>query len=294
MEKNEESKKVSLSSWNYGIFFPLNPYFSQRQQSSENNKNEIQSLNTQKQSKISNNEDLYNVPYEQYIDRDRYLHVQFITKLKEKRIESQQMLKQNGKTFKAWKNQKNKKSDKTKINLEEEKNINDQIQKEFKLTFKKWKEKKIKSKKKEEEKRIQSEKEKKAEKEKINKERREQMLKWEKEKDELFKNKKKEEKKIIREKKIKEEKDNKEKMEKNKAKFIEWLKDKIKKNKLIKHKENSIDTNKKFKYERIKQDEIIGPFYFGKQLREAQKSFYKSLSKANKNKIPKRSNTSKK
>jgi predicted RNA-binding protein len=47
-------------------------------------------------------------------------------------------------------------------------------------------------------------------------------------------------------------------------------------------------------YEKIKHEEIIGPFHFGKELREAQKRFYKNQNKMNKNKFINRSNTAKK
>ena len=302
MNKNEESNKVSLSSWNYGSFFPLNPYYLPRPSSLKCKKNETNNLNTQKISKLTNDEDLLNIPYEQYINRDRYLHIEFIRKLTEQRIKSQRMVKLNGKTFIVWKNKKNekkRKEDKIKQILEElknqkEQNQNEQNQNESPKTFKDWKKEKILLKKKEEKKRLKSEKNKKAENDKINKERRERMILWEKNKAELIKNKKMIERIIKKEKKIEDEKNNKEKKEKNKQIFIQWLKNKSNIKKINKHKDDSIDQNKKFKYGRIKKEEIIGPFHFGKQLKEVQNSFYKNLNKTNKSQIIKRSNSSKK
>ena len=69
--------------------------------------------------------------------------------------------------------------------------------------------------------------------------------------------------------------------------FIEFCVEKsthIKNNKL---KDNLNKNNQNNKYERIKVKEIIGPFYFAKNMREAQKSYYKSINKNNKNNIPK-------
>ena len=155
MKKNEESNKVSLSSWNYGCFFHLNPCYSQRPSSSlKSNKEEINNLNAKKISKLTNDDHLLNIPFEQYIDRDRYIHIDYIRNLTNQRIASQKMAKQNRKTFTDWEAQKKEKNinDKTKPNLEEKKN--ELEPKDFKKTFKDWKKEKIKLKKKEEKKRL--------------------------------------------------------------------------------------------------------------------------------------------
>ena len=298
MKKNEESNRVSLSSWNFGCFSHLNPCYSRRPSSSlKCQKEELNNLNTKKISKLTNDDNLLNIPYEQYIDRDRYLHIEYIRNLAEQRIESQKMVKQNGKTFTVWKNQKKEKEVKANIVkqiLEELKNKNEQESKEFKKTFKDWKKEKISLKKKENKKRFKSENKKKAENDKINKERREQMLKWEKNKAELFKNKKIIERIIQKQKKIEEEKKNKEKKEQNKQIFIQWLKNKIKKKKNKKQRDDSTEKNKKNNYDKVKYEEIIGPFYFSRQIKEAQKSFYKNHNKSNESQNIKRSNTFKK
>ena len=110
MKKNEESNKVSLSSWNYGCFFHLNPCYSQRPSSSlKSNKEEINNLNAKKISKLTNDDHLINIPFEQYIDRDRYIHIDYIRNLTNQRIESKKMVKQNGKTFTDWEAQKKEK-----------------------------------------------------------------------------------------------------------------------------------------------------------------------------------------
>ena len=297
MKKNEESNRVSLSSWNYGCFSHLNPCHSRRPSSSLNcKKEEINNLSTKKISKLTNDEDILNIPYEQYLDRDRYLHFEYIRNIAEKRIESQKKVKENGKTFTDWKKEKKEKeiSDKIKKILEEEKNKNKQVQNEFNKTdLNDRKKARILLKKKEAKKRQESEIKKKAENDKKNKERREQMLRWEKNKAELIKNKKKIERIIKKQKKIEEEKNNKEKKEKNKQVFIEWLKDKMKKKKINKKNDDSKEQNKKINYEKHKYEEIIGPFHFSKQLKEAQKSFYKNQNKANESQNLKRSNTSK-
>ena len=298
MKKNEESNKVSLSSWNYGCFFHLNPCYSQRPSSSlKSNKEEINNLNAKKISKLTNDDHLLNIPFEQYIDRDRYIHIDYIRNLTNQRIESKKMVKQNGKTFTDWEKQKKEKknkNDKTKPILEEKENKNEQEPKDFKKTFKDWKKAKIKIKKKEEKKRLKSENQKKVENDKINNERREKMLLWLKKKDELIKNKKASERKIKKQKKIEEEKNNKEKNEKNKQIFIQWLRNKIKKKQINKQKDDSKEQNKKHNYEKNKYEEIIGPFHFSQQIKEAQKNFYKNLNKANTSQSIKRSNTSKK
>ena len=120
------------------------------------------------------------------------------------------------------------------------------------------------------------------------------MLLWLKNKDELIKNKKASERKIKKQKKIEEEKNNKEKNEKNKQIFIQWLRNKIKKKQINKQKDDSKEQNKKHNYEKNKYEEIIGPFHFSQQIKEAQKNFYKNQNKANSNQTIKRSNTSKK
>ena len=298
MDKNDKANKISLSSWSYGNFFSTNPVYYQRR-SSVDNKNQVNNVCNNENIKIVKQDYFDNILFEEYVNRDLHLHNKFVNDIKEKRIESQRMIKKNGISFNNWKNKKNMEN-KLKIliqKLKEEKNINDEEEKQRKLLLlEKVKEQKQK-KKKEELKRIELEKRKKAEKYEENKRRREQMLKWEKDKDELIKNKKAQEKKKDWDKKVKEEKNMKEKQIKNKEIFVKWLKNKIKEkrvNENKENKENSIKKNKDNEYEKIKHEEIIGPFHFGKELREAQKRFYKNQNKMNKNKFINRSNTAKK
>ena len=84
---------------------------------------------------------------------------------------------------------------------------------------------------------------------------------------------------IQEEKKIKEEKEEKEKKEKNKIEFINWLNNKKiqEENKKLQEKIENKKRNLSSKYKRIKTNEIIGPFSFAKDLREAQKNYYKDI-----------------
>ena len=292
MQNNENMKVASLSSWNYGTFSCINPYYSQRNIKYENKQN----YNTSKtnKEKIVKKEYFDNLPYEIYINRERYLHDEFISKLRENNGKNYKMLKKNGKTFTDWKTQKKKEKQNAKsVNKKNiEKTENEVI--ENKITFEQWKKIKLKEKKKEEKKNIELENKKKASKEE----------KIKKMMDNIEKNKKKQsefmekrENKIKEAKKKEEEQKNKEikeRKEKNKPEFINFCvkKSTEKRNNKLKSNLNQIKQNNK--YERIQMKEIIGPFYFAKNMREAQKSYYKNINKTNNTNIPKRSNTAKK
>ena len=261
MQNNENINKASLSSWNYGAFSSINPYYSQRNIKNENKQNNIRSKTCK--GKIVKNEYFENIPFEIYINRDIYYHDEFVLKLKEKNENNYMMLKKNGITFEKWE----------KIKLEEKKN--EEIKKERKI--KALKEEKLKKMKE----RIEENKK------KLNEflEKRKKRIK----KGDKIGDKNKEEK--LKKKKIKEKKEMK---EKNKTEFINFCVIKSIENRNNKLKDNFDKNNQKIKYERKQMDEIIGPFHFAKGVREAQKNYYKNTNKTNNSNISKRSNTAKK
>ena len=254
MQNNENINKASLSSWNYGAFSCINPYYSQRNIKNENKQNNIRSKTCK--GKIVKNEYFENIPFEIYINRDINYHDEFVLKLKEKNEENYIMLKKNGKTFEKWE----------KIKLEEKKNEEIKKEKEIKAL----KEEKIKKMKE----RIEENKK------KLNEfiEKRKKRIK----KENKIGDKNKE---LLKKKKIK---------EKNKTEFINFCVIKSIEKRNNKLKDNFDKNNQKIKYERKQMDEIIGPFHFAKNMREAQKNYYKNINKTNNSNISKRSNTAKK
>ena len=68
------------------------------------------------------------------------------------------------------------------------------------------------------------------------------------------------------------------------------MKEGIKKNQKLKKKNRTKNKDNK----RIKTAEIIGPFYYAKNLREIQKKYYSNMNKSNNYRLLKRSNTTKK
>ena len=275
--------EVSLSSWNYGSFSfsKTNPYFC-------NEKNNLRRNNSVKENinniKIVKQEYFENIPFEKYINRESYLKNEFIVKLKQKRIEDLILIKKFGKTFDAWKRKKNKKIRIEKILKkkqeklrEEDQLIKNEIQNNNRITFKQWKKGKIELEKKKEEKRIENENKMKLTLDIINKERKKRMKTWKKQKSELIKKRKELEIKNEEEIIIEKEKINEEKKEKNKIAFINWLNKKNLQNKI--NETNKENNNKNNEPKKVKTKEIIGPFFFAKQMRQAQKNYYNNINK---------------
>ena len=300
MSRFKNENYISLSSWNYGSFFQANPYYNQNIQKSQNIFINNPTRNI-KSERIVKQEYFDNMNFSNYLNRNIEDKIEFRFKLHQKNKENLEKIKEYGKTFTEWKNSKKEKIHKPQSNekAEEQKKAEDEKKmrtpKKIKSEVRNWKMKKIKLKKEEEEKKLKAENKKKEEEEPIIKKRKEEMNLWYKKKDE----KKKKQKKIkkIKEKEEKEEKEKKEKKKKeeNKIIFINWSKDKMNerrnKKKLEIEKKNRTK-NKDNK--RIKTAEIIGPFYYAKNLREIQKKYYSNMNKSNNNRLLKRSNTSKK
>ena len=280
MKINEEINKISLSSWNYGSFSIINPFYQKNKLECDTNKE-----NENKVFKIVKKEYFDNKPYSDYINREIEIKNKLQSKTKKQREEDLEWIKNNGKTFDKWKSQKNLKIRKEKLlnQKQKEKSEKEQLkekerEKNNRKTFKQWEKEIIEKKKKEEEKRINNENKLMAVMNEVNKQRKVEMKKWKKEKSELIKKRKEIENKAKEEKKVEEEKYNKEKKEENKIAFINWLNNKIKENKSKKQNEKN-NNNKNNLNKRIKTKEIIGPFYYAKDLREAQKSYYDDINK---------------
>ena len=275
--------KISLSSWNYGTFSFTNPYYKTDNLRRDIDKNNIIVNKNNNNIKIVKKEYFDNLSYENYINRELHLKNEFRLKLEQERIEGLEMLKKKGQTFKVWEKQKNKQikiGKLKKLNEEIPKKLKtNEIQKNMRISFTQWNEKKLKKERELEEKKIEEEKKLKSELDKRNKERKKKMKKWKRAKSELIKKGKIKENMIQEEKKIKEEKEEKEKKEKNKIEFINWLNNKKiqEENKKLQEKIENKKRNLSSKYKRIKMNEIIGPFSFAKDLKEAQKNYYKDI-----------------
>jgi hypothetical protein len=206
---------MSLSSWNYGTFSNLNPYYIRINSGNENKrKNNVIS---EKKDKIVKQEFFENKEYETYINRDIELKNKFRLEQEQKRFKDLKQLKKFGKTFQVWEKLKNKsirlekREKEKKLEKEEEGNI---VKKN--ITFNQWKRKLIKKIKKEEEKRLKSEETKKILSERRNKIRRENMKIWKIKKRESIKKEKEDELKKKKDKQLEEEKNDIERKEKNK------------------------------------------------------------------------------
>ena len=103
------------------------------------------------------------------------------------------------------------------------------------------------------------------------------MKTWKKQKSDLIKKRKELEIKNEDEIIIEKEKINEEKKEKNKIAFIKWLNDKNLQNKI--NEKNKENNNKNNEPKKVKTKEIIGPFFFAKQMRQAQKNYYNNINK---------------
>ena len=182
MKNNEEMNRISLSSWNYGSFYSMNPYYQQRSLNDNNDDNNKAGRNANNIVKIVKREYFDNLPYKNYINRDLYLKNEFKLNLEQKRFESLKMIKENGKTFEKWKSQKNFKIGKEKLNPKEQQNLkNTENHNDMRMTFNQWIKEKNKIKKMEEEKRIKNEQKLKGIEDEINKRRKAQMKKRKKE-----------------------------------------------------------------------------------------------------------------
>ena len=270
---------MSLSSWNYGTFSSLNPYHIRINSGNENKRKN--NAFSEKKDKIVKQEFFENKQYETYINRDIELKNKFRLEQEQKRFKDLKQLKKFGKTFQVWENLKNKnirlekkekekKEEEKKGKKEEEGNI---VKKN--ITFNQWKRKLIKKIKKEEEKRLKSEETKKILSERRNKIRRENMKIWKIKKRESIKKEKEDELKKKKDKQLEEEKNNIERKEKNKIEYIKWLNGKIKEGRNRRNSKNNANIiNNRRSYKNVKMNEIIGPFFFAKNLREVQKSYY--------------------
>ena len=98
---------------------------------------------------------------------------------------------------------------------------------------------------------------------------------WKIKKRESIKKEKEEELKKQKDKQFEEEKNNIERKEKNKIEYIKWLNGKIKESRNRRNSKNNENiNNNRGSYKNVKMNEIIGPFFFAKNLREVQKSYY--------------------
>ena len=98
---------------------------------------------------------------------------------------------------------------------------------------------------------------------------------WKIKKRESIKKEKEDELKKQKDKQIEEEKNNIERKEKNKIEYIKWLNGKIKEGRNRRNRKNNANIiNNRRSYKNVKMNEIIGPFFFAKNLREVQKSYY--------------------